>query len=371
MLKEVKIEVIDLCDRYCKHCSSNATYTRNHYQELDHKLVCRIIDEAKEMGAESIVFTGGEATLWQPLPKAIEYAKTKGFKIKLYTMCYRTDKNLNLLEQLVKCGLDEIVYSTTFELVQRDDHSTYSLEEFIMALLYKVDVKFSFHHAVTKETFDEIKMRNICELLDSINQMQKLELKGKLSFLRLVHHGRATSDLELTKEDLKKLRALVIELRAKYGKDFIKIGSPFNILGITNSSCIAGDETMIVGFNGHAYPCDAMKYFEYAGFGGSIYDKSLREIYESTYFRSIRNARAYAGIECLKCSNYCICKGGCLGQKMITYLTDEDSLTFEQHELNNKRTINKFQIEEIETNNAIEYCAKQSDPNCMFHKKIL
>lgn len=342
MLKEVKIEITNLCDRYCKHCSSNATFTHDNYIELDYELVCRIIDEASEMGAKSVVFTGGEATLWRDLPHAIAYAKYKGLQTKLYTMCYRTDENIMLLEQLVNCGLDEIIYSTASELIQRDEFSNQSLEEFIMGILKKVDVKFSFHHVVTKKTFDETKIKYICELLNSI------KLKGKVSFLRLVEHGRATSELALTKEELQKFKELIIEQREKYGEDFIKIGSPFNILGITNTPCTAGDETMIIGFNGHGYPCDAMKYFERAGLGGSVYDNSLREIYESTYFRNIRDVRLHSGIKCLKCDNYSICKGGCLGQKMITYLSGE----------------------EVNGDNVIEYCAKQSDPNCCFVKKL-
>lgn len=45
---------------------------------------------------------------------------------------------------------------------------------------------------------------------------------------------------------------------------------------------------MIVGFDGHVYPCDAMKYFDYFGSGGNIYQSSLPEIYDSEYFKQIR-----------------------------------------------------------------------------------
>ena len=35
MLKEVKIELTNRCDRNCKHCSSSATNSSNNIKELD------------------------------------------------------------------------------------------------------------------------------------------------------------------------------------------------------------------------------------------------------------------------------------------------------------------------------------------------
>jgi 2-iminoacetate synthase ThiH len=45
VLKEVKIELTNLCDRYCKHCSSNATYIKDNYLELPCERVIQILDE--------------------------------------------------------------------------------------------------------------------------------------------------------------------------------------------------------------------------------------------------------------------------------------------------------------------------------------
>ncbi|MGI6324662.1 MAG: radical SAM protein [Bacilli bacterium] len=348
MLKEVKIEVTDLCDHFCKHCSSSATCDRDNYQALPYDLVCQVIDDVAKLGAKDVIFTGGEATFWPHLEEAIEYAKNKNLNVKLYTLCYRTDENLDLLIRLVEKGLNEIIYSTTINLAKPDTISKYDIKTFMTLLKERVRVKVSFHHVVTKETMDTIE--SDCDMLAGLNTID--DFKGKISFLRFVPHGRGTDDLVLTEEQFEGFKQLIIKMWSKYGRDTIGIGSPHNILGLNYIPCTAGDETMIVGFDGRVYPCDAIKYFDYAGFAGNIYTKNLEEIYNSTYFKKIRNIMLYAGIRCLECSNFSMCTGGCLGQKLIYYFDRKNEKTFEWYQLNAKRTMNDFKTKELMLFNA-------------------
>ena len=72
MLKEIKIELTNKCSRNCKHCSSNATNNIGNLKVLDFDDVYRVIKEAKYMGAETIVFTGGEPIIYERLPELVE-----------------------------------------------------------------------------------------------------------------------------------------------------------------------------------------------------------------------------------------------------------------------------------------------------------
>ncbi|MDD4036570.1 MAG: hypothetical protein PHS45_04535, partial [Bacilli bacterium] len=140
------------------------------------------------MGASSVVFTGGEATLYKDLKKVVEYAKREcKLDVKLYTMCYRTNDNIKLLNELTKLGVDEIIYSTALNLVQRDSVSTYNLDEFINKLSRTINSELSFHHAITNETIGNVK--EVCEMV-SANTYYKN--RGKISLLRYVPHGRGT-----------------------------------------------------------------------------------------------------------------------------------------------------------------------------------
>lgn len=344
VLKEVKIEITNLCYRNCMHCSSEATNDCEAHLFLEKDLIKSILKQASEMGAKSVVFTGGEATLHPDLQEVIECAKKLNLYTKLYSMCYRTYDNIKLLQKLNEIGLNEIIYSTASNLILSEDLSTYSIDKFVQLLTKSTSLLIGFHHVVTSQT------------IDCINELYKyadaaMNNLNKVSFLRYVPHGRGTNNLIPSKEQMEKFKTQLLSLKNKY-PDNIRIGSPFNVLHITNTPCNAAEETMIIGFDGKVYPCDAMKYFDYFGSGGNIYDNSLSDIYDSKYFQDVRLLKGNHDEACIKCNNYSICKSGCLGQKMVHAISNETGKTLEWYEVNAKRTMNDFASLEIMRLNA-------------------
>ena len=340
-MKEVKIELTEQCNRWCKHCSSKARDTK--YKSLDIDIVKRIIDEAKEIDVKNVVLTGGEATLYPKLDEVISYAKNNELEIKLYSMCDPTLDNINYIGYLNTIGLREIIYSTTYNLTLDGVVTLDKLKEFFPKLLDKTNIKLGLHHAILKDTLHDID--EVIKLFFSLDDTKTTNL----SFLRYVPHGRGTKDLLLTKEELLWFREKMIEYKKIYS-DKIRLGSPWNFLGIEKTECSAAEKSIIVGFDGNVYPCDAMKYFDYLGSGGNIYQNSLKEIYNSKYFNDIRTFKNCSSLECLECSNYEICKGGCLGQKMVNFISP-DTFTFRQYGILARRTMNDFATEDIKKMN--------------------
>ena len=125
--------------------------------------------------------------------------------------------------------------------------------------------------------------------------------------------------MDLSKEELLAIKNFYLNSN---DKDKVRLGSPWNILGIENSPCIIADEVMVIGFDGIAYPCDSIKYFTKLGISGNIKENSLTDIYNSEYFSNIRkfNAENF----CFICDQYSICKSGCIGQKIIANYTQSD-----------------------------------------------
>ena len=272
-LKEVKIELTGKCDKNCVHCSSDATY--DNYKELDIDTVKRIIDESLELGADSFVLTGGEATKYMDLLFVIYYLKQKGItNVKLYTMATPSDVNLEYIKSLHKVGLSEIVYSLNLALVQKIPDGNDELSTILKKALPRASVNFdnvqpflksissfmpvSIHYCLTNLTQGDL------EKLDGvINGLNPDNFKS-LSFLRYVPHGRGNDSLTLSSQELRDLKPTLIEFMKKYPNK-VKFGSPFNILGLSYSPCKAGDSTITIGSDGSVYPCDAMKYFDYLG----------------------------------------------------------------------------------------------------------
>lgn len=146
MLKEVKIELTNKCSRNCKHCSSNATSSIGNLKILDFEDVSRIIKEAKLMGADTIVFTGGEPLMYDRLPELVELTSKLGMKSTIYTFAYRTDETLNKYRQLIDLGLNKIVYSLADSLSDEEDISVYNKVEFFDKVFENNNARLGFHY---------------------------------------------------------------------------------------------------------------------------------------------------------------------------------------------------------------------------------
>jgi len=340
-LEEVKIELTNYCKRKCIHCSSDAN--TSHIQELNFEVVKQIIDQCANLKVKSIVLTGGEATEYKEIIPLVKHIKEQGIpNIKLYTMCEPTHQKFNLLEKLTSMGLTEIIYSLTIDLTT-DKAITYENVGYFLEKLSKVNT-LSFHYCLTTKTIHNLeKLDKILSRLDSKNFKN-------LSFLRYVEHGRGKDDLTLSSTKLKELKPTIVEFMNKY-KNKIHLGSPFNILDLSYTPCTAGQKTMIIGFDGNAYPCDAMKYFTFLGSGGNIYQSTMQEIYFSPYFKSIRKSSKIITEECQKCVKT-NCKGGCLAQKMLEIIKKENmQMTTKWYQENAIRTMNQFKtLEELKLN---------------------
>lgn len=155
---------------------------------------------------------------------------------------------------------------------------------------------------------------------ETIETFKSRSYFDRVSLLRFVPHGKGTADMDLSKEELLAIKNLYLNSN---DKDRIRLGTPWNILGIENTPCIIADEIMIIGFDGIAYPCDSIKYFTKLGISGNIRENSLMEMYDSEYFSNIRKLNT--DNSCSTCEQYSICKSGCIGQKIIANYTESEN----------------------------------------------
>ena len=208
-------------------------------------------------------------------------------------------------------------------LITMDD-GYYSNYEYIYPILKKYHVKASifvvtdkigFHYTVSKDSFSRLETV-VNETIDTFKTKRYFD---KVSLLRFVPHGKGTTNMDLSKEELLAIKNLY--LNSNY-KDKIRLGTPWNILGIENTPCIIADEIMIIGFDGIAYPCDSIKYFTKLGISGNIRENSLTDMYNSEYFSNIRKFNT--DNSCSFCGQYSICKNGCIGQKIIANYTESN-----------------------------------------------
>lgn len=328
MLKEVKIELTNKCSRNCKHCSSSATSDSNNLKELDYNDVVKIIVQAKSMGVETIVFTGGEPLMYDRICELVKLTSSLSMKSTIYSFAYRNDQTLKQYRNLIENGLNKIIYSLADTLSDEEELSTYSKKEFFDKVFEGSSATLGFHYTVSKDSIGRLNET----VNKTIKTFDKKKYFDKISLLRFVPHGKGTNEMDLSKEELLSIKELYLSSR---NQSRIRLGSPWNILGIENSPCIIADEIMIIGFDGIAYPCDSIKYFTKLGISGNIRENSLSEMYYSEYFTNIRNLNV--SNSCSSCNQYSICKSGCIGQKIIAnYTQDADKIKVLRRCINSK-----------------------------------
>ena len=321
------------CSRNCKHCSSSATNNSNNVKELSFEDVKKVLYQAKDMGVETIVFTGGEPLMYNNLSELISITFELGMNSTIYSFAYRNDETLNKYKQLLNNGLNKIVYSLADTLSEESDLSKYSHVDFFDKVFENNDGKLGFHYTVSKDSVE--RMNEVVN--NTLNTFNERSYFDKVSLLRFVPHGRGKNEMDLNKNELLKIKEFYFNT---LDKSKVRLGSPWNILGIENSPCIIADEIMIIGFDGIAYPCDSIKYFNKLGISGNIKENTLYEMYNSEYFKNVRSLNVENS--CFSCKNYKICKSGCIGQKIIANYSDAED---------------NFKV--------LEKCINSRDPKCM------
>lgn len=269
------------------------------------------------MGVKEITFSGGEPLLWRPLIKAINNCQELGIKVSIYTTGIPIIEDQNLKKRLKITQSDKIItslYGANEESHENITRINGSFKKTIKAIKEFINcgVPVGIHFVAMKPNWEQLK--EVVRLADQLGIFA-------VSVLRFVPHGRGTivNHYNLSKHELRQLRKMIIYLRGN-SKTYIRLGSPFNILLLNqNTYCNAACDRLIIGPNGHVYPCDAFKNIEMEGILGSIIENSLVDVWQnSSYLTKIRELiKQGLGPECSKCKSCSLCKGGCMAQKFI------------------------------------------------------
>lgn len=316
-LRELYVEISSKCYLKCRHCSSEADNFKNEL--IDTSTVYRIINEGKELGADSLTISGGEPLLHPGIFNIIEYAKQNGFNIKLYSCgVLKNNEELVSLDETIfsklkKAGVDTVIFSLHGKPETHDYITTISgsydiaLESIKKAIGFSLNVEI--HMVPMKKNYLEI------EHILSVAQECGIE---QISLLRLVPQGRLREniDLNMEKDDYKFLKKIINDLRKENKK--VRIGAPFSCL-ITDrpNFCSAGQNKLLLAPNGDVYPCEAFKT-KLKGKTSNIYHDSLYEIWNNDVaLNKIRSLKLEDIEYCNHCPKLYTCHGGCHGQRLI------------------------------------------------------
>jgi len=295
MLKEVSIEIIRKCPNNCLHCSSLSN--ENCTEVLDYDRFVSVVQDAAELGAMTICLSGGEPFLHSRISDMIRFIASLGLQTYVYTSGIVFDEK-NQRTSISKDVLKDISSSVT-KLIFNIEAAISSTYDKIMGTTncfekMKQSICDAHNFAITTEAHFVPMKLNVDEVEAVINLCRELKV-SKLSFLRLVLHGRAQETetlIALSDEDLERFKVVLEKLKEQSEMD-IRIGVPLS----TDTSCHqceAANGKLNIRYDGKVFPCEVFKNDRVSQcFNGvrpeSIYDKSLLDIYNvSPYLNLVR-----------------------------------------------------------------------------------
>lgn len=320
LLKEFKIELTYRCNLSCVHCSSDAGPT--HTAEMSLGDCTRILKDAAGMGANKVAFSGGEPLLWPKLTDVVQFASDRRLQVTIYTS--GNISNFRYMAGDIKnAGASTCIFSVfgacekSHELITRVTGS-FSKTLASMQDALAVGLETEVHFVPTSANFRE---------LEGVVRAAHLAGASRVSVLRLVPQGRAALLPEriLTRKQNRELFNIINNLRKSFGAEFIRTGSPYNFLLLSESpACCAAIDRLIIGPDLTIYPCDAFKRIGARELVGTdewscLAEASLYDCWEkSPYLEAVRGYLTSDFAEpCKSCSLLEKCLSGCLAQKTI------------------------------------------------------
>lgn len=332
-LKEVCLEIIDVCTMKCLHCSSSCGLDLRNILFLPQ--IKRIIDTLACMNGEILEISGGEPLMHPDLIQIVAYAEKNNLQTTLYTSGIMLGSagraasiNINEAEKLRQAGLKKIVFnlqgatSNTHETITRLEGS---FRKVINAIKIMKSLGFwvGVHFVPMKPNYREFR--------DFLRLCRELGL-DEIGVLRFVPQGRGGENralLELSREEFKEFIRDLTELTSTVDKNsIIRVGRPIDFRhlfypSITKPVCDAGISRCLIAPDGKVVPCPAFKQNE-RYIAGNVKNSSLVNIWnKSPIWREFRHFD-YTQLDepCRSCKYLCQCRGGCKAQRILEHRSD-------------------------------------------------
>lgn len=302
LLKTITIELINQCNWKCKHC-----YLDKEKMTMPKEKIFEIIDDAKNLGAIEVKFSGGEITLRKDLPDIIKYTREKYMDVILLTNLYILT---NELESCIeKYGVKRIEV-TLFSLTEQVHDNFVGIKGALkksfsnIKRLKKLGVEILVKTWAFKSNFEELEKMNIFFKKEGIDFNIHVQIYADINgnFKMLV-------ELQLDNNEMKK--ALYLSDKSLNRKFPLSNCSEENL-------CIEFNNSIYVTAYGDIVPCA-----KYRKAISNIYNQNLYDFWEhSIEWHKIQNYLWKDVIDCKDCAQ----KHFCVRCGAMSYILGHDFL---------------------------------------------
>ena len=315
MIKDLFVEVSNLCAQGCVHCSSCAgPYIAD---KIPFSSLCDLVEQALPLGLKRLILSGGEPLLHSELIPFLKFLQKKRVDSNIYT-CGVYISSKKKLEPIPDAIIRALVSSSVKRVIFSLQGGTARVHENISG------IPGSFE--ITRKSIDKVcearipvelhfvPMRLNVDDLDGVIRYASAKGIKKVSLLRLVLQGRCSEELMLSYEQKKQLYERVTVLRTQYPHIEIRMGAPFNCISLAGTHCSAAQNKLLISAKGEIFPCEAFKFLR--GTRPTIYKHTLADVWENDrLLNELRNMIGHRD-SCVDCEFSLLCRGGCHGQRL-------------------------------------------------------
>lgn len=306
-LTSVILHITDMCTSHCPYCYACANDKK--YSHADIGTIYRIIDELSKAEVERVSLLGGDPVLH---PHIIDIARRISEK-GIATGIMSNTMNLPVsVDEAVKY-ID--VYETTIHGCNSTEHDAFSGKPGAYDLLMKnlktlskYDVTIGVAINIIPETSDRL-----YDMVESLICKEKIRI-GYIVLQRIIPFGRAedSTRYSLSKENLEQALENVDKIHEQLGIK-ISVEDPFPLCAMDKHyrkymhPCEWGYSKAALNGNGDLTRCGADPRYLL----GNIFDKPIKEIWESSPILNEFRQKKHLPDECKRCKMLTQCGGGC------------------------------------------------------------
>lgn len=266
MDKTVSIEIIKKCPNNCLHCSSSSTWESTDIMPFS--LVKTVIDGLDELGVSSISLSGGEPFIHPELFQIVEHIANHDISVNIYSCGIIQEKGkfkeINTADFIVlkNIGLSRIMFNLqacndfSYNLICGDNnYFKYVLQSIRNAVEVKIPTEVHF-----------VPMKLNQNQITKMFEFAEQEKVDRISFLKLVPHGRAKKNLDkILLDDAENLNVQRLLFQAREQGKNIRIGIPYSDSSQSNCpNCHAVSNKLYIRYDGCVFGCEAFKYINFS-----------------------------------------------------------------------------------------------------------
>ena len=298
-LRTVYYAITEGCNLRCPYCYASAVRPRSDELSTDESL--QLVDEIAALGAQELIFTGGEPMLRRDLFDVAARSRRQGLRTNIITngTVIKTSEIAQQMAEIFDVVTVSIDGGSAAVHERTRGRGTFRVVRRALQLLNDAGVAPKINHVVGPNNVDHLE-----ETLGFLSHF-------RISQFRMLNHGPLGRGLQ-DGQDLDWLDYLKTHRFAATHSAALRVltdGPRLPQPGTVRGNCGLGGSEIYVDSRGNVYPCKLITTMRQCA--GNLRAQSLRQLYAEPALAELRDVSVERLGACASCYVRGVCGGGC------------------------------------------------------------